>query len=159
MSFKFHTGAALCAALGFSALSALPALAEGIMFHDAYAITARPGAPSGAAFMAIMNATDHDDRLLGVASAIAKKVELHTHIADPSGVMKMTRIDGGIALPAGATHLMQRGGDHVMFMGLNGPLEQGADVVVTFTFEKAGDVEVTIPVDLERKAEHASGDH
>ncbi len=54
---------------------------------------------------------------------------------------------------------MKRGGDHVMFMGLNVPLEQGGEVQVTLTFEQAGDIVLTIPVDNERKAGHGMMNH
>ena len=49
-----------------------------------------------------------------------------------------------------------------MMMGLTQPLAQGDEVTVTLVFEKAGEVEVTIPVDNERKAEgagHGAMDH
>ena len=42
-------------------------------------------------------------------------------------------------------------------MGLNQPLEHGDTVSVVLTFEKAGDVTVEIPVDLERKPTHGGG--
>ena len=67
-------------------------------------------------------------------------------------------IEGGIEIPAGEMHMMKRGGDHVMFMGLTAPLEQGAEISVTLTFEKAGDVVIEVPVDLTRKLK-AGGDH
>ena len=156
MSFKTLSLAAFTAACFISPLAAV---AGDIVVHDPYAISARPNAPTGAAFMAIMNNSDQDDRLVGVASSVAKKVELHTHISDAAGVMRMVRIDGGIDLPAGATHMMQRGGDHVMFMGLTMPLVQGEEVQITFTFEKAGEMNVIIPVDLERKADHGAASH
>ncbi len=38
-----------------------------------------------------------------------------------------------------------------MFMGLKGSLEHGEFVNVVLTFEKAGEVALEIPVDLERK--------
>ena len=78
---------------------------------------------------------------------------------DENGVMKMTEIEGGLNVPAGSMHMLQRGGDHVMFMGLNAPLEQGGAVAVTLTFEKAGDVQVMIPVDHERKPDHGAMKH
>jgi copper(I)-binding protein len=54
-------------------------------------------------------------------------------------------------------HALARGGDHVMFMGLNGPMEHGDTVSVTLSFEKAGDIVVDIPIDLERKPMHGEG--
>lgn len=136
-----------------------PAFAQNIMIKDAYVRSSTPSSPTGAAFMMLMNESDSDDRLISVASDVAARVELHTHIEDANGVMKMTEIEGGIPIAAGETHMMQRGGDHVMFMGLKAPLEQGGEITVTLTFEKAGDVKVTIPVDSERKPGQGSMKH
>lgn len=134
-----------------TALLTLPAFAGDIMIMDPFA---RSGPKSGAAFFTIMNQSDTDDRLIAAQSDAAPRVELHTHIEDENGVMKMREIEGGIAIPAGETHALQRGGDHVMFMGLSEPMQQGATVQVTLTFEKAGDVVVDIPVDNARKSQH-----
>ena len=129
--------------------------AEGMMkIMDPYARSARENAPTGAAFMGIMNMTGQDDVLIGVKSDIAKRVELHTHIDAGDGVMQMRHDEDGFPIAAGETHMLQRGGDHVMFMGLTQSLEQGETISVTLTFEKAGDMVVEIPVDSERQAEH-----
>ncbi|SPF79965.1 copper chaperone PCu(A)C [Pseudoprimorskyibacter insulae] len=133
---------------------AAPAFAD-IEVHDAYARSASPSAKTGAAFMAIMNTSDADDRLIDVRSDAAKKVELHTHIANGEGVMRMVHVAEGFAIPAGETHMLARGGDHVMFMGLTVPFEQGAMVPVTLIFEQAGEITIDVPVDLERKPDAA----
>jgi hypothetical protein len=112
-------------------------------------------AKAGAAFMHIMNTGTSDDRLIDAKSSAAKKVELHTHIDMGDGVMKMTHVPEGFSLPAGEAHMLKRGGDHVMFMGLTAPFEQGKLLDVTLVFERAGEIEVQIPVDLERKATHS----
>ena len=144
MSLKTNVSAALAACL-----LAAPALAE-ITIEDAYARSAGKLAKAGAAFMLIHNSGEVDDRLVAAASDVAKKVELHTHIEGDGGVMRMVEVEEGFAVPAGGSHALQRGGDHVMFMGLNGPWEQGDVLSVTLTFEQAGDITVEIPVDLER---------
>ena len=133
------------------------ALAGGIMVDDAYARSSTSTSPTGAAFMVIMNHTGEDDRLVDVKSDVAKRVELHTHKESGDGVMKMMHVEDGFAVPAGASHVLKRGGDHVMFMGLNAPLEQGATVSLILVFEKAGEVAVDVPVDHERKP--GAGDH
>ncbi len=139
-------------------LLAIPALAGDmpITIKDPYA---RSGAKTGAAFFVLMNHSGSEDRLISASSDVAKRVELHTHIEDANGVMKMRELEGGIAIPAGGMHALKRGGDHVMFMGLDSPLEQGSTVTVTLTFEQAGDVVVEIPVDNERKDSHGAMDH
>lgn len=130
---------------------AFPAFADGMMVNDSYARSAMKGAKSGAAFMQIVNHTGEDDRLIGVSSPIAKKVELHTHKDQGGGVMKMVHVKDGFEIKAGAGHSLARGGDHVMFMGLNQNLDQGQTVEITLTFEKFGDLVVEVPVDLERQ--------
>ncbi len=141
------------------ALTAIPAFAQDIMVHDSYARAASPSAMAGAAFMQIMNHGDTDDRLIDVRSDVAKRTELHTHMEGENGVMQMRQVEGGFAIPAGETHMLARGGDHVMFMGLNQSLNHGDSVTVTLVFENAGEVEVQIPVDLERQPEHGAMSH
>ena len=41
---------------------------------------------------------------------------------------------------------MKPGGVHVMLMGLKAPLKEGESIVITLTFEKAGKLDVTVPV-------------
>jgi len=110
-----------------------------------------PGAMarSGAAFMQITNTGDADDRLVAAASDVAERVELHTHIMD-GDVMRMVEVEEGFAVTAGETIALERGGMHVMFLGLTRVLEQGDEIEVTLTFEEAGEMTVTIPVDNER---------
>ncbi len=152
MSRKTTIAAALSACI-----FALPAFAADIMIMDPYARAASPSAKAGAAFMMIHNTGSTDDRLIAARTDAAKRVELHTHVESGDGVFKMMEIEGGIDLPAGATHHMARGGDHVMLMGLTGPLNQDAEIEVTLVFEEAGEVVVSIPVDNARKPKH--GDH
>lgn len=146
----------LLAALAAATL-AVPALAD-VHLSDAYARVSGPDARSGAAFMVIENHGHHDDRMIGAASDVAERVELHTHAEDSDGVMRMFEVEEGFAIPAGGSHALERGGDHVMFMGLNRSLAHGDTVTVTFTFEQAGEVTAEIPVDLERQpAGHGGG--
>lgn len=142
---------AAAAAMTFCATASF---AEAIMIKDAYARAARPNAPVGAAFMMLMNHSAQDDVLVAASSPIAKRVELHTHIETGDGIMQMTEIEGGIVVPAGGMHMLKRGGDHVMLMGLTESLEQGGTVSLTLRFEKAGDITVDVPVDNERKDAH-----
>ena len=123
---------AVCALFLFSA----PLAAEGIMVDDAYIRSSTAKSTSGAAFMVVMNLSGADDRLIGASSDVADKVELHSHNSDDNGVMRMGEIEGGVAIAADEMHAFKRGGDHLMFMGLKGPLEQGAMVPVTLEFEK-----------------------
>lgn len=143
----------LSIAAAVAALAALPAFAGEISVMDPYARTSMANAQTGAAFMMIHNKGDAD-RLIGVASPVAEKVELHTHKENAQGVMQMIHVEEGFELPADGAIAMVRGGHHVMFLGLKQELKQGDILPVTLVFEKAGEVQVDIPVDLERKPEH-----
>ncbi|MEM8590929.1 MAG: copper chaperone PCu(A)C [Pseudomonadota bacterium] len=125
------------------------------MIHDAYARAATPNARSGAAFFVIMNPTDEEDRLIEARSDVSARVELHTHTMNDDGVMQMREVEGGFVIPAGESYTLERGGDHVMFMGLKESFTQGKEIPVTLVFEKAGEIETVITVDLERKADHS----
>lgn len=103
-------------------LIASPAFADTMMVMDPYARAASAAAKSGAAFMTLHNMSGEDDRLIAASSDAAKRVELHTHFEVSDGVLRMTEIEGGIPLPAGGMHSLKRGADHVMLMGLTGPL-------------------------------------
>ncbi|MDW4499128.1 copper chaperone PCu(A)C [Sulfitobacter sp. D35] len=121
-----------------------------IVVSDAYARSSRPDAPVGAVFMVIENGSETADRLIAAQTSASMRAELHTHVQNADGVMSMVEVEDGIVIPAGGAHTLERGGDHVMLMGLTEPLVDGASISVTLSFEMAGDVTVEVPVDLDR---------
>ena len=140
------------AALTVGASAALAGDMTKIMVQDPYARSATSMSKSGAAFMEIMN-HGPDDRLIAARSDAAKRVELHAHLME-DGVARMVEVEEGFELPSEGMLMMERGGAHVMLMGLVATLEHGDEIEITLVFEEAGEVVVTVPVDLERKADH-----
>lgn len=151
MSFK-TTALSTLAALALGS----PAIAQEIHVLDPYARSATPIAKTGAAFMLIENIGDAGDRLIGARSPAAKRTELHTH-REEGGVMKMIHVEEGLAIAAGETVFLERGGNHLMLMGLTEPFEQGNTIPLTLIFEKSGEIEIEVPVDLARKPAHGHG--
>jgi copper(I)-binding protein len=100
---------------------------------------------TGAGFMTIRNAGSAADRLVAARAAIARAVELHTHIRE-GDVMRMRPVPA-IEVPAGQTVTLQPGGLHLMLIGLNAPLEQGSTVPVTLVFERAGEIAIELKVE------------
>ncbi|WP_304618234.1 copper chaperone PCu(A)C [Paracoccus sp. (in: a-proteobacteria)] len=138
---------------GAIALAPLSALAhDGMHVNDAYARSANP--MTGAVFMELENHREVDCTLLSVASDAAERVELHTHLHE-DGVMKMVHVEEGFPIPAGETRLLDRGGDHVMLLGLTRPLADGDVVRLTLDFGDCGSEEVEAVVDNQRMG----GDH
>ena len=141
-------------------LTAAPALAqEGhVEIHGAYAIATTPQAKTGSAYMMIHNHAAAADRLLSATSPAADRVELHSSAEDESGVMRMEPVEGGLEIPRGGAIVLQRGGTHLMFLGLTDSWEDGETIPVTLTFEQAGEVAVDVPVDLSRLTEEPGDD-
>lgn len=174
MTFRF-VPAALAARLALSALAlsalALSALSltapvmaedhpEGVHIHDAYARAMGGMGRSGAVFLTIHNHTEVDDRLVDATSDVAERVELHTHKDDGNGVMQMLHVPEGFAIAAGDMHVLARGGDHVMLLGLTRDLKDGDTFPLTLVFEAAGEITLDVPVDNARKpADAAAHDH
>ena len=104
-----------------------------------------PNAPVGGGFMTIENTGNEADRLVSVTTDVAAKSEIHEMSMDGQ-VMKMRALPDGLEIPAGQTITLSPGGFHLMFMGLKGAFVEGQTVNVTLTFEKAGTVELALPV-------------
>lgn len=155
MSFK-PTLFAAAAALALTLPGAVSAM-DGIMITDPYARSSSPMARSGAAFMEITNHAGEADRLVAASSPISERVELHTHMEDSEGIMRMIEVEDGFEVPSGETIFLKRGGMHVMFLGLNEEMVQGDMVDLTLVFENAGEIEIEVPVDLERMDGHGHG--
>lgn len=152
--------------LATAALSLLISLgtaqAQDIQIEHQYARAASPIAKTGAAFMHIMNIGHNNDRLIAARTDAAKMPELHTHIME-DGVAKMRQVEGGIKILAGEAAILERGGLHVMMMGLTRPFIQGEVITLTLVFENAGEITIEVPIDNERqgnmKMDHSSMDH
>ncbi|MBB5534675.1 DUF1775 domain-containing protein [Rhizobium giardinii] len=104
-----------------------------------------PGAKVGGGGFTVKNDGSEDDTLISVESPAAGRVELH-EMTMQNDVMKMRKLEQGIAIPAGATVALASGGLHLMFMDVKKPFAAGDSVPVTLTFEKAGKVDYMLAV-------------
>jgi copper(I)-binding protein len=127
---------------------------DGMHVNDTYARSANP--MTGAVFMQLENHRDVACNLQGAASDVAERVELHTH-TEEDGVMKMGKIEGGIDIPAHEAHMLKRGADHVMLLGLTRPLSDGDSFDLTLDFGDCGSETVSVTLDNERTDGHGSG--
>jgi copper(I)-binding protein len=106
---------------------------------------ARPSTgPNGAAYLEIDNKGTAPDRLVAASTTAAAKAELHTHIMD-GNIARMRPVDAIEVTPGSAT-VLKPGGLHIMLVGLKAPLKEGDKVALTLTFENAGKVELSVPV-------------
>ena len=118
------------------------------------ATTSQAGAT--AAYVTIHNHGNSDERLIGINAEFAKKSEIH-EMKLVGDVMKMRPLADGIIIPAGGMATLQKGGNHLMFMGLKEPISLGGDYQITFQFETAGTITLqadTISLSGKKSAKH-----
>lgn len=104
-----------------------------------------PGAPTGGGYFTLVNTGTTPDRLLGGSTPAAGRLEVHEMSMD-GGIMRMRKLDKGLAVPAGGTVELKPGGLHIMLIGLKAPLKVGDRVPATLRFEKAGEVKIQFQV-------------
>lgn len=107
---------------------------------------ARPGLAGGnSAVYFTVKVTGHDDVLLSASSDVAEAVELHQTQME-GDQMHMQHMHHGVPLPDGETVRFEPGGLHVMLIGLKRDLKAGDTFDLTLTFEKGGELTVSVTV-------------
>lgn len=116
-----------------------------------------PTAKVAAGYLTITNNGAEPDVLLGGNADFAGKVEIH-EMKMTDGVMKMRPLTEGLVIAPGATVTLKPGAEHVMFMQLKEPMNEGDNHSVTLRFEKAGELELRFPVG-DRSGAHSGHTH
>lgn len=86
-----------------------------------------------------------NDRLVGVSSPVAGRIEIHESRVE-SNMMMMYELKEGLPLPAGQVVELKPGGAHIMLLSVTEPLKAGDTVPLTLTFASAAPVEITASV-------------
>ncbi|MFC9293310.1 copper chaperone PCu(A)C [Streptomyces sp. NPDC057011] len=92
------------------------------------------------AFMVIKNDSKTADKLTGVTSTLSDDLQIHE-----TKDQKMQQVPS-LDVPANGELKLERGGNHVMFMGLKSTPQVGDKVTVELRFEKADPVKVELDV-------------
>ncbi|MEW2583183.1 copper chaperone PCu(A)C [Streptomyces virginiae] len=92
------------------------------------------------AFMVISNPTETPDKLTGATSPLSDDLQIHE-----TKDQKMQQVQS-MDVPADGELRLERGGNHIMFMGLKSTPKVGDKVTVELRFEKAGSVKVELDV-------------
>lgn len=131
--------------LGFFLLPlAMSACGESVTVTDAYIRGLPPGQTVTAAFMTLTNHTDHECRLVGAASPIASKAEIHAH-SHENGRMSMRPVDE-VVVAGGESLSLKPGGYHLMLFGLQGSLKEGESYDITLFFKGCPELKLHAPV-------------
>ncbi|MEO6782651.1 MAG: copper chaperone PCu(A)C [Bradyrhizobium sp.] len=115
-----------------------------ITIEHAWARATPGGAKTGAAYLTLINTGPAADRLLGATSPVADKIQFHKE-SEENGVAQMRELQT-VEVAAGAKVAFKPGDMHMMMVGLKQPLKEGQTIPLVLRFEKAGNVDVTVPV-------------
>lgn len=115
-----------------------------IIVSDPWAPVTPIGGRVAAGYLTLKNSGQTEDKLIGFSSPSAKTVELH-EMLEEGGMMKM-QAKPELTLKAGEEVSLAPGGLHLMLMEPALPFENGQELPLTLTFEKAGKVDVKLLV-------------
>jgi copper(I)-binding protein len=107
-----------------------PAYAQ-VTVKDAWVRATAPQQQVAAAYLQITSVEDL--RLVAARSPIAGAVEIHETRME-NNMTKMRPV-ASVALPAGKVVEFTPGGNHIMLMGLKGPVKEGESVPLTLVLE------------------------
>jgi copper(I)-binding protein len=145
----FEIGVALLltlAAVIFVGLTVWAAETGRISVADAWARPTIGQSGTTAAYMTIANQGNTADVLKRVRSKKVKSIEMHQATVTADGVVQMRKVEGGLPIDAGASLVFEPGGTHLMLVGLEDALNAGEQLLLTLEFDRAGPVDVLVPV-------------
>ena len=122
----------------------LPAWAQ-VSVEQPWSRATPPGAKIGVGFMQLKNAGAAAERVVGVNSPLAGRVEMHVTTRE-GDVMKMRQVES-FEIPARGSFELKPGGTHLMLMDLRRPLKQGEKVPLTLRLEKGGELQIELTVE------------
>ncbi len=117
-----------------------------ISVADAWARPTIGQSGTTAAYMTIANRGNTADVLKRVRSKKVKSIEMHQATVTADGVVQMRKVEGGLPIDAGASLVFEPGGTHLMLVGLEDALNAGEQLLLTLEFDRAGPVDVLVPV-------------
>lgn len=116
-----------------------------IHISQAWSRATPKGATTGAGYMTLTNKGAAAERVSCVSDDASAQCQIHSMTME-GGIMKMRPVEGGLEIKPGESITLKPGGNHMMFLSLKHPLEQGETVKATLKFDHAGTIDVEYPV-------------
>jgi copper(I)-binding protein len=138
-------GFTIIAGVVLAFVGSVPTPAENVVVSQAWSRASPKGAQVASGYLTIENHAARADRLLSAASPAAAKLEIH-QMRMQDGIMTMRPLDNGLSIPPDTTVTLAPGGDHIMFVGLTAPFEEGQRIPVSLNFERSGRIDTTFEV-------------
>ena len=156
--------AALRSLLLFLALTVLTSVTSAedfqvgsIHIRDPFSSALPPISKNGAVYLTLTNHGHHSDWLIGAATPIAERVEIHTHRMQ-DGMMKMRKVEQ-VELPPHKEVVFAPGGNHIMLIGLSQVLKKGESFPLMLHFKEAGHTMVQVIVEAAGATSATKRDH
>ncbi len=131
--------------LGLGGISAAAVAADARIRVEGAWVRALPAVSRvSSAYMTIHNPGEQDDRLLAATTAMAGVVEIHLS-QQVDGMARMQRVES-LVIPAGQQLSLRSGEYHLMLQQLHHHPNNGDRVLITLTFEHAGELQVEAQV-------------
>lgn len=126
--------------------------ASTIVVEQPWARATPKGAKTGAAYMTLINNGASTDRLLSATTPVADQVQFHEE-TEEKGVSRMREVRT-VELDPAAKIIFTPGKMHMMIVGLKQPLKEGQSFPLTLQFEKAGKIDVIVPIEKVGAMQH-----
>ena len=102
----------------------LSALAEGLLWQNAWVRSMPPGTEVAAAYGHITNQSDQTVVITGISSSVGEAAQIHDVIAD-GDQRRMVQLEA-VSLAGGDSTEFKPGGQHIMLLGITAPLSEGS---------------------------------
>ena len=145
MKWLLFLAAALLLALSLSNQTHAQTSTNTITVEQAWARATPRGALTGAAYMTLINKGAFADRLLSATTPVVDQIQFHKQTED-NGVSRMREVHN-VELSPGGKIIFKPGDMHMMIVGIRQPLKEGQTFPLTLQFEKAGQIDVTVPIE------------
>ena len=116
-----------------------------------------PVSPNTAGYFMLHNNSKQERVLVAVSSDIAGSVEMHT-VVEQDGGMSMQQLQE-VKIAADDCVMFEPGGNHIMFIGLKQPLQEGDEVKLTLQFKDGESLSVILPVKRSQDEAHQHQHH
>lgn len=102
--------------------------------------------PTSAVYGQLVNIGVMHDTLIAARTDAAEIAELHEMVVGEDNVMRMRQVEGGFVVPPNSFLELRPGGLHIMLINPTRTLMETESIEVTLVFERAGEVQITVPI-------------
>lgn len=135
----------LCKYLMVTSLFLFSTAQAAVTIEDGYVAEPIPGTHMTSVYGRLTNDDKDDVEIISISSDSSEAAELHEQTIDGDSMTKMRKIDE-IIVPANGEVVLQKGGKHLMLIGLTKKLHEGDEVTVTLYYKNEEPQQITLPV-------------